>query len=153
MQTGKLFTPVLILSFVAVLVLSGCIQQAQQTGDDDSSMMDDGAIDDSMGDDAMGDDSMMGDEGKTITYTDNGFSPAELNVKSGDTVTWKNMSNSEMWPASAMHPTHTAYPGSGIEKCGTDEEESIFDACRGIGIGEQFSFTFNIPGEWFYHDK
>ena len=51
-----------------------------------------------------------------------------------------------------MHPTHTAYPGSGIEKCGTDEEEGIFDACKGLEEGESFSFVFNEAGSWNYHN-
>src|SRR5437868_6984243 len=44
-----------------------------------------------------------------VTLTDSGFSPSDLTVKAGDTVTWKNQSSSAMWVASAMHPTHTTY--------------------------------------------
>ncbi|MBI4085459.1 MAG: hypothetical protein HY432_03080 [Candidatus Liptonbacteria bacterium] len=87
-----------------------------------------------------------------ITYTDSGFSPKEMTVKKGTKVTYKNDSSAAMWPASAMHPTHTVYPGSNIQKCGTSEESMIFDACQGIQPGGSWSFTFNEVGSWGYHD-
>ena len=80
------------------------------------------------------------------------FVPAELKIKAGDTVTWVNKDTKENWPASAIHPTHTVYPGSDIKKCGTSEESSIFDACRGLAQGESWSFTFNEKGSWNYHN-
>lgn len=93
----------------------------------------------------------MGEE-NVITYTDGGYTPATLTVSVGDTVTFKNASSRQTWPASAKHPTHTVYPGSNIQKCGTQEAESIFDACQGIAEGEEWSFTFNQAGTWKYHD-
>ena len=53
-----------------------------------------------------------------VTYTDEGYSPKELTVKKGDIVTFANMSSMPMWTASAMHPTHTVYPGTDIKNCG-----------------------------------
>ncbi|MBI4151358.1 hypothetical protein HY496_00165, partial [Candidatus Woesearchaeota archaeon] len=50
------------------------------------------------------------------------------------------------------HPTHTVYPHSGIEKCGTADEGMIFDACRALAQGETFSFIFTETGSWKYHD-
>src|SRR3989344_3262697 len=88
----------------------------------------------------------------TVKVTSDGFSPKELIIKRGDTVKWVNENSKESWPASAKHPTHTVYPGSGIEKCGTSEQSKIFDACRGLKTGESWSFTFNDVGEWGYHD-
>ena len=76
----------------------------------------------------------------------------QITIKQGDTVTWVHKGTREDWPASAMHPTHTVYPGSGIEKCGTAESGSIFDACEALGNGESYSFTFNEKGSWNYHD-
>ncbi len=87
-----------------------------------------------------------------VTITDDGFSPKEIKIKKGDTVVWTNQSSAASWPASAMHPTHTVYPGSNIEKCGTSEDKNILDACRGLMTGEGFKFTFNIKGSWNYHD-
>ncbi len=89
---------------------------------------------------------------KVITFTDAGYSPSSLTVKAGETVTFKNVGSKPTWPASAMHPTHKVYPGSGIEKCGTSEEGKIFDACRGVAPGGSWSFTFHEVGEWKYHD-
>jgi len=85
-----------------------------------------------------------------IKITANGFEPKTLTVKAGDTVTFVNEDSDKHWPASAMHPTHTVYPGSDVKKCGSDE--SIFDACKGLEQGESFSFTFNEIGSWGYHD-
>ena len=82
-----------------------------------------------------------------------GFSPSTLTINKGDTVTFQNIHPEESWPASAVHPTHTVYPGSGISKCGTVEESMIFDACGGISPDYgTYSFTFNEIGTWNYHD-
>ena len=90
--------------------------------------------------------------GNVIEITGSGFSPQTLTIKKGETVTWINKDTEGHWPASAMHPTHTVYPGSNIEKCRTAEEESIFDACRELAPEESYSFTFNEIGSWGYHD-
>ena len=108
--------------------------------------------------DVPADDGTGGTDGTTdtttpvITYTDSGFSPAELVVDAGTAVTFLNSSSRDFWPASAVHPTHKSYPGSGIEKCGTDEEDTIFDACGAVHPGESYVFTFDEVGSWNYHD-
>lgn len=73
----------------------------------------------------------------TIDATGN-FSPPSVKVKKGAKVTWTNRSQNPVWPASAPHPTHQLYPG--------------FDALRGLGFGEEYSFTFDRVGSWKYHD-
>jgi plastocyanin len=73
-----------------------------------------------------------------VTYSDSGFTPASINVKVGDTVTFKNDSSKSMWVASAPHPTHTGY--------------SEFDAKKGYASGESYMFTFTKAGTWKYHD-
>ena len=88
----------------------------------------------------------------TVEITSSGFSPTALNVNQGDVVTFINKGSSSSWPASAIHPTHTVYPGSDIKKCGGSEEEMIFDACKGLKTGESWTFTFNEVGTWSYHD-
>ncbi|MDP3640706.1 MAG: hypothetical protein Q8R53_05940 [Nanoarchaeota archaeon] len=87
-----------------------------------------------------------------IIITANGFEPATLTIRAGETVTWTNKNSQSHWPASAMHPTHTLYPGSGIEKCGTAEESTTFDACNPVAAGGRYSFTFAERGTWKYHD-
>ncbi len=93
-----------------------------------------------------------GSKAYTIEMTSSGFAPNNLEINKGDSVTWATKDSGSYWPASAMHPTHTVYPGSDIKKCGTSDEESIFDACKALGEGESFTFTFNEEGSWGYHD-
>ena len=81
-----------------------------------------------------------------ITYTDDGYSPSDLEIKAGETVVFKNESSQSMWPASAMHPTHKDYPTTG--GC----LGSAFDACMGVPPGDSWSFKFDIAGNWKYHD-
>lgn len=87
-----------------------------------------------------------------ITYTDAGFAPETLTVSAGTKVVFTDNSSNNFWPASNVHPTHTEYPGSDIEKCGTAAASTIFDACGGVAPGGSFSFTFNNKGAWRYHD-
>lgn len=88
----------------------------------------------------------------TINITEEGFDPQRVEIDQGTTVVFKNIGSREHWPASNIHPTHTVYPGSDIEKCGTDEASRIFDACLGIQPGEEYSFTFTEAGKWRFHD-
>ncbi len=85
-------------------------------------------------------------EEKTITYTDSGYSPSNLSVKKGETVTFKNQSSQSMWTAAAVHPSHRAYPTTG--GC----LGSTFDACTGIRPDDSWSFKFDISGSWKYHN-
>lgn len=74
----------------------------------------------------------------TVTYTNEGFSPAELTVKPGTVVTFINQSDSPMWVASGVHPTHLLYPG--------------FDEKTSVSKGGSYSFTFITPGTHPYHN-
>lgn len=87
-----------------------------------------------------------------VTYSDAGFTPSTLEVEMGKTVNFVNGSSGVFWPASAIHPTHTLYPGSSIGKCGTGEADTIFDACSSVAPGESYSFTFDEVGTWKYHN-
>ena len=88
----------------------------------------------------------------TIEMSAGGFSPDSLTVKVGDTVVFLSVDGSNRWPASAFHPTHTAYPGSNIQKCSTAEKAGIFDSCAGVPEGQSWSFKFDEKGTWAYHD-
>jgi plastocyanin len=83
---------------------------------------------------------------RVISYTDSGFSPSPLTLLRGEAVVFVNESSQNMWPASAMHPTHAVYPTVG--GC----LGSTFDACRSLAPGEEWSFTFEIAGSWGYHN-
>lgn len=75
---------------------------------------------------------------QTVTYTNEGFFPAELTIKSGTMVTFINQSDAPMWIASANHPTHLLYPEF-------DEKESV-------SKGGSYSFTFTKIGTHPYHN-
>lgn len=83
-----------------------------------------------------------------VTFNGEVFEPKELSVKKGTRVRFLNVSDVEVWPASAVHPTHSIYPEKDSENC----LGSSFDSCRGLKKDEFFDFTFNYTGEWRYHD-
>lgn len=78
-------------------------------------------------------------EGATVvTLTEDGFSPSELSIKAGDTVTFVTKNGKRFWPASNLHPSHELYPE--------------FDPLLPVMPEESWSFTFTKVGEWQYHD-
>ncbi len=92
-------------------------------------------------------------ENAVIRYQGGEYMPDVIHIAVGQEVTWVNEDTEEsFWPASNIHPTHAAYPGSDIKKCGTAEQESIFDACKELPYGTEYSFVFTEPGRWRYHD-
>lgn len=74
-------------------------------------------------------------EENTVIYTELGFSPNNLTVEKGTTVTFVNNSGKPMWVASDPHPVHT--------------DHSAFDQLSG---GKEYSFTFGDPGSYRYHN-
>ncbi len=83
-----------------------------------------------------------------IRYTDKGFEPESVTIKKGERIRFLNDSKESVWPASALHPTHTLYP----EKNESDCLGSSFDSCAVLNPGQFFDYTFNYAGEWRYHD-
>lgn len=88
----------------------------------------------------------------TVTYTDQGFSPKEVSIAQGTTVTFVNQSSGKMWVASAKHPDHTVYSGTSLSQHCPDTTNAAFDECAGEEPGATFSFTFGKAGTWKYHD-
>lgn len=90
----------------------------------------------------------------TVTYTDQGFSPASVTVAEGQTVTWVNRSSGNMWVASGVHPTHALYDGTNANThCAAGYAGGTpFDECAAIGAGASYSFTFTKTGDWKYHN-
>lgn len=72
---------------------------------------------------------------QTITYTNEGFSPATLEVGIGAMVHFVNESDTQMWVASDSHPAHDVLP--------------TFDQFK---PGDMFMYVFEEPGTWEYHD-
>ncbi len=87
-----------------------------------------------------------------VTYTGTEYTPKDVTIKKGGTVTWKNGSTGNMWVASAMHPTHTVYSGtSRTEHCASSYTGAKpFDQCKGEAA--DYSFTFDKLGKNGYHD-
>jgi len=83
-----------------------------------------------------------------ISYTKEGFRPETLTIEQGETVRFVNNSNGGMWVASAIHPTHAAYPIKGENDC----LGSSFDQCDDSLPGSFWEFTFDAEGEHGYHN-
>lgn len=111
----------LVIILIAIVFVTGCTQYSEQT--QPTSITE-----------------------NTVEITYSGFSPNTLTINAGDTITFVNKDTNPHWPASAIHPTHTAYPESG--GC----IGSKFDACKALSQGETFIFKFNQKGSWKYHD-
>lgn len=79
-----------------------------------------------------------GDPGEVIHMTDEGFEPERVEIEAGDTVIFENKDIEGHWPASDDHPMHDEYPD--------------FDPKEEIEAGEEWSFTFEEPGDWGFHD-
>lgn len=141
-----IFIVLIILAVAGYLLFIGNKQFNQANTNEDSNLAGGTTLEGS------GDDSMDTAAQYEIIYTDSGYSPSELTIKVGDTVTWKNQSSVEMWVASAMHPTHTLYSGTSLQEHCPDLDNNDFDQCKGVKSGESWSFTFDKKGTWKYHD-
>jgi plastocyanin len=73
----------------------------------------------------------------TITFTDSGFSPALVTVKSGDTIRITNKSSQPIQVDSNPHPAHT------------DDTELNVGA---VDAGASKTFVLTTKGTWGYHD-
>lgn len=74
----------------------------------------------------------------TVEMSQNGFKPAQITIKKDTIVRFKNVGETNMWPASNPHPAHTAYQD--------------FDARRSVKPGETYEFRFKNAGTWGCHD-
>jgi len=139
---------------VAVIVLGGVylMQSDSDTTEGEATVNDEiGETQPVFDEEALGEDSATNVyyEGEDGVYS---YSPSEVVVKAGESVSFVNNSDTDFWPASAFHPTHTNYPESDIAKCGVDNDVDLFDACVPLAPGGTFTFVFNEVGTWGYHD-
>lgn len=74
----------------------------------------------------------------SVVLTENGFSPQEIYIRQGDSITFTTNRNKPFWPASDIHPTHDIYPE--------------FDSKEQIEPTKSWSFTFQKAGVWSFHD-
>lgn len=82
-----------------------------------------------------------------VSYTDNGFEPAELTVKRGETVRFTNNSSRNMWLMSSGGDGGV-YPASD-SSCG----QSAFDTCVAYPPNEIWEFTFDVAGTWVFRNN
>jgi plastocyanin len=75
-----------------------------------------------------------------VQITDEGFSPASLQIRQGGTVTWKNGGTKNY---SISSQTSSGNETNGLEGFTTDEA---------LNPGESFSFTFESSGVFPYSD-
>lgn len=80
----------------------------------------------------------VGSQTHPISMDASGFTPANVTVRVGDRVTFRNNDARTRWPASDVHPTHLLCPG--------------FDAARPLAAGETYTHTFTEVGECPMHD-
>lgn len=74
----------------------------------------------------------------TIVLTEEGFSPDVVHIRNGTEVTFTTTTGKFFWPASDLHPSHGIYPA--------------FDPKEPLVATESWSFVFDTPGEWSFHD-
>lgn len=84
-----------------------------------------------------------------VTYNGSSFSPSEVTIKKGGTVTFLNEGNVSMWVASGPHPEHTGYSGTTRSAHCPDTSNAAFDQCAS---GNSFTFMFQKVGTWPYHN-
>ena|SRR3989344_9294196 len=72
-----------------------------------------------------------------ITYNGSLFSPSQVTVNKGDTITVKNESSTIVDFESDVHPIHTDNPELNVGE---------------IALGQSKSFTVNTVGSWGYHN-
>lgn len=77
-------------------------------------------------------------DGPTVVLHDTGYEPGELIIEAGEEVTFRTERDKPFWPASNVHPTHDVY--------------SAFDPKKPIAANETWTFRFDDPGRYRYHD-
>lgn len=85
----------------------------------------------------------------TVRLTDDGFSPARIEVPVGATVTFINQGTGGMWIGADEHPSHTGYDGTSRQEHCQQVPSASFDQC---GVGGTYAFTFDRAGTFGYHN-
>jgi plastocyanin len=79
-----------------------------------------------------------------ISYTDQGFAPAQATIKKGQAIRFTNNSGQSLWVAAQGTAEHPVYPGQ--SDCGA----SALDSCTALKSGEFWEFTFDHSGTWTF---
>lgn len=73
-----------------------------------------------------------------VELRSDGFHPAELTIKKGDSVNFTTTRGNFFWPASDIHPSHALYPN--------------FDPKNPVDPTKSWAFKFELGGIWKFHD-
>jgi plastocyanin len=73
-----------------------------------------------------------------VSVTEEGFSPATIQIKKGESVTWTNVSGGVHQIASDPHPVHDNLPGLFSEEA--------------LQPDDSFTYQFEDSGTFTYHD-
>lgn len=136
----------LILVLIVLALIEGCAQTSTQTSSENQQTTEEPPQQETANTPSIDTDIIIQSTDRIIEITSSGFNPVTLTINVGDTVTFINKDTQSHWVASAVHPTHLAYPETG--GC----IGSKFDSCHGLIQDESFSFKFNNKGSWKYHD-
>lgn len=85
-----------------------------------------------------------------VSFTGDEMVPSEVVIIEGGSITFVNASlRKSMWIASHAHPLHNAYRETSPDDCAG----STFDQCAEAPPGGSWTFAFNLPGKWYYHEE
>lgn len=74
-----------------------------------------------------------------VTISDKGFLPGTIQIKKGQTITWLNTDQSLHWVMADPYPTGDSLRG--------------FDSMDSLGFNDTYSYRFDSPGKFTYHDQ
>lgn len=77
----------------------------------------------------------------TVTFGDSGATPAQITIKSGESISWVNNGSKKIQLSSDPHPTHTANP-----------EVSGGQFVVEVAPGASTVTTLSKVGTWGFHD-
>lgn len=125
---GLIVTVVVVLAIGGLLLVSGGDDNQSATPSNQSST----ESSETHSDGGASQDEAGVAETETVNIQDSAYSPANIRVKKGATVTWTNQDSIQ----------HDIMP---------DEESDNFKASELLSQGESYSFTFNEVGTYTYH--
>ena len=79
-----------------------------------------------------------------VAFTDKGFSPKKVKIKSGDSIRWTNKTEMELQLAEGTHPKHTD-----CKYCPHGNKKGSYIL---IDSGESYTFKFIGAGATSFHD-
>ena len=89
-----------------------------------------------------------------VSYTDRGFEPQTVTIKTGQTVRFSNNSSHKLWVGATSTPssasgqaTHATYPAESTDLCGASSLDSCFPPFEPQDFWE---VTLTKTGDWTY---